>query len=223
MALAMAMILETSPSFSLSGMDQSLRVERGLVYAIDAGNAWIETASPHVQVRINDPVRRDYGAVKMQLAPVNALYAAKIVIKELADLDAAGIGEADIARIQQLLARADSSSTDAVERMKARLAQRWMGLDTGMRGSKSGGTALTSVRVRQLLRSAFDPANLWIVAVVPAGERLRAEILSGMTAYVYPDWVDRREIRRMDQEYLSYRPFWQADKIQVLKADSLFR
>jgi len=223
MALAMAMILETSPSFSLSGMDQSLRVERGLVDAIDAGTARIETASPHVQLRVNDPVRRDYTAIKMQLAPVNALYAAKIVIKELVDLDAAGIGEADITRIQQLLARADSSTTDAVERMKSRLARRWMGLDTGMRGSKSGGTGLTSVRVRQLLRSALDPANLWIVAVVPEGERFRAEILGGMTAYVYPDWVDRREIRRLDQEYLSYRPFWQADKVQVLRADSLFR
>ena len=107
--------------------------------------------------------------------------------------------------------------------MRSAVVRIWLGLAPQQPREQSANSRITPLRTRQAIRHAFDPRNLWVVAVVPDALKFRTEILNGATSYQYPSWVDRRELRKLDQEYLAYRPIWEAKYIKALKADELFR
>jgi len=221
--LAMAAALHGVPGASLLGMDQFLRVERGLVEGVDVETSLIQSTRDGVTLRSSDPSRRDCFFVSVQPDPLNALFAARIIIKELTDLNSAGLSQEDIGAMHKLILQLDHPTDDATLRMREALARKWVGVNEISETKGEGALLVTSSRSRQLIRAAFDPRDLWVIAVVPDAQRFLAEVLSGMTTYQYPPWVDLREIRHLDQEYVSFRPFWQAEKIRSLKTGELFR
>lgn len=222
LVMAMSSILQGVRGFALTGMDQALRAERGMVETVDIGTSWIESTQDVLTLRETDPTRHDFITVTLQTKPINALYSARIAIKELTDMNTAGLSAEDIARTRATLNEAQMAHSDVTTRMRVGVTQKWMGADEYSFGDATK-PAVSSSRSRQLIRSAFDPQNLWVVVVVPKGEQFRAEVMSGMSMYVYPNWVDQNEIRRLDQEYLSFRPFWQTERVEVMNAADLFR
>lgn len=223
LVLAMSATLHGVQDASLTGMDQSLRVERGITDGVNISTFRIDASRAGVNWKSSDLTQNEFIAVLARSSPMNALYAVRIILKELTDLNSSGLTTGDIVRSSGILTLAEEVKNDAVEEMRRQVASKWMKLNKPQAVTSPNPKALTSAQTRQSLSTAFDPKHLWIIAVVPDGERFRADVLSGMTMYVYPDWVDRAEIRRLDQEYLSYRPFWQAEKIQVVKASELYR
>lgn len=218
--LALVAALHGVPSATHLGMDQSLRIERGLVSGIDIETARIQSTLGGAVLRSDDPVRRDYLIVGAETDPINALYVARIVIKELTDLNTAGLSPEDIRAMDKLLGSSRGDSDDAAAQMRSLVSWKWMEIGAYER---AGYPAITPQLTRRAIRLSLDPLNLWVVAVVPDGQAFQAGVLSGTSVYRYPDWVDRREMRKLDQEYLSYRPFWEAKIITVLNAEELFR
>ena len=223
MVLAMTVALEAGPGLSITGIDQSIRVERGLAELVCGRTSWINTTQTGVDFSGEAPSSRDFLMFTVHANPTNALYSARIIIKELADISNAGISDNEIVQVHYTLEQAISAVTDSPTRMRDRLSRLWMGIESDSELLGSRPDALNLTQSRRILRTIIDPKNLWLIAVVPDAERFREEILSGMSTYQYPDWVDQGEIRRLDQEYLSYRPYWQAEKIQTSKASDLFR
>ncbi len=221
--LAMSAVLHATQGGSLTGMDQALRIERGLSERLDITTTRVLASTIGASPRTGDLTHSSNFAVGTETATINALYAVRIILKELSDLNTNGIATEDIQRLSAIVRTAEAKTPDALTQMHSQVATRWMGHQTRESEDTYGPTVPTSAKTRSVLRNLVDPANLWIVLVVPDAANFRSAIVGGTTAYMYPEWVDDSMIRRLDQEYLSYRPFWQAEKLQVLYADSLFR
>lgn len=221
LVLAMAAALHATEGGSLTGMDQSLRAERGLTEGVDITTTLITASTVRMQWREDGLSHSSRFAVNLQTSTINALYAISIVLKELSDISTTGIAQDDIARMTTLLA--SSANSNAGGQMRSQVAKAWQGIDSEVNVLVIIPDGLTPARGRKILRDHVDPADLWVIAVVPDGDKFCDELRSGMITYLYPEWVDRSLIRRLDQEYLSYRPFWETERMVVHYADSLFR
>jgi hypothetical protein len=107
--------------------------------------------------------------------------------------------------------------------MRIRLSQMWMGSESGFVGTDEIAGRLAPARARRFIQESFNAQDLWIVAVVPDGKSLLADVLRGTITIRYAESVDQRGIAVLDREYLVMRPFWQAEKIRSLSAAELFR
>lgn len=207
---------------SLAGLEQFVRAERGISDDVEFTTGLAVSNADGAFWKTMEASTVDYFTVAVTTKPVNAIYALRIILKELTDLNSAGLSQEALSSVHALFEK-DDDSRDPVTRMQSDLQKKLIGVEIPDPVSSGQPLPLSTVRTRQMIRSAFDPRNLWVVLVTSDGKSAADAILGGTTSYLYPEWVNRHETRVLDQEYLSFRPFWEASKIRVLQAEELFR
>jgi predicted Zn-dependent peptidase len=194
-------------------LNQVLRDDRGLIAGVDAG---MRRALPRVS---GEPEYEDFSpdnliSISTEVAPVNALHTLRIILKELTDLLDAGLSPEQLKGLRQAIRANFGNASNPQERLSRRL---W---ENGRRvlerpSGESVIDALTPIQIRQYLRRVLDPQSLQIVAICPDASALASQILNGPVSYQYSAEIDQVAMHRDDQQYLSFRPFWQISKVHI--------
>ncbi len=219
---ALASVQQAAPGASTAGIDHPLRAERGLTDDVTFSTGLAHADADGAYWKTDDASVAGYFTVATRTTYVNALHTLRIMIKELTDVHTAGLTQDEMTSMYAAIDK-NETTRDPADRMRSLVARKYMGIELPSPPRTGVPFPVSPARARQLMRAAFDPRNLWIVAVVPDGQMFADQILSGMTTYAYPEWVNGRDIRVKDQEYLSFRPFWQAAKVSVIRSEDLFR
>lgn len=219
---ALASAQQATPGASTAGVDYALRSQRGLTDDVAFVTQLAHADADGVYWSTDDASIAGFFTVATRVQYVNALHTLRIIIKELTDVHTAGLTQDEMTSMYAAIDK-NETTRDPAHRMRSLLARKCMGIELPSTSHTGVPFPVSPARARQLMRAAFDPKNLWIIAVVPEGQKFADQILSGMSTYAYPEWVNGHEIRAMDQEYLSFRPFWQAAKIRVIRSEDLFR
>ncbi|HWO58016.1 MAG TPA: insulinase family protein [bacterium] len=220
--MAAGAVYHALPGASRNGIDQFLRQERGLCEELEMSTGLAVAGTDGARYQSGELSANDFLTVRAAFSPVNALYATRILIKELTDYNAAGLTTEELQSYVGYLQKSHEGASPA-ERMRAQLAQRWLRCPPPIQPEPRGAYPLSTARIRQSVRAAFDPTDLWVIFVTSDVRTLSANLLGGTVSFTYPEWVDAREMRRLDQEYAAYRPFWEAAKTSLVRAPEFFR
>jgi zinc protease len=209
---------------SLGRLYQTVRLERGLSYGAYSYAEHFQQAGWSKLALPNIPRRVQYFSMWTYPKSINAKFAIKLTLKELADLVNQGIEKEAFDFIKNFEKNHLPFELETPERKLGLLMdEEFYGNFGFWKNFEERVENVTAEQVGKAVRKYLSTENIAIVALVSDGEEFKRELLSNETQIEYPSGVDPNALKSADEKIESFDLNLKPENFKIVKVAELFQ